>query len=45
MVYYIYQSAFKFYQMGYASTLAWALTVMLLGFTFLQVRLYRQADA
>jgi multiple sugar transport system permease protein len=45
MVYYIYQSAFKFYQMGYASTLAWALTVMLLGFTILQVRLYRQADA
>ena len=45
MVYFIYESAFIFYQMGYASTLAYALTVMLLGFTILQIRLYRRADA
>jgi multiple sugar transport system permease protein len=45
MVYFIYQSAFQFYEMGYASTLAYALTVMLLGFTILQIRLYRRADA
>jgi multiple sugar transport system permease protein len=45
MVYYIYESAFKFYEMGYASTLAYALTILLFGFTVMQVRLYRKADA
>jgi multiple sugar transport system permease protein len=45
MVYYIYESAFKFYEMGYASTLAFALFAMLLVFTALQLRLYRRADA
>jgi multiple sugar transport system permease protein len=44
MVYYIYESAFKFYEMGYASTLAYALFVLLLVFTVLQLRLYRRAD-
>jgi multiple sugar transport system permease protein len=42
MVFYIYQSAFKFYEMGYASTLAFALFAMLLVFTALQLRLYRK---
>jgi multiple sugar transport system permease protein len=45
MVYYIYESAFKFYEMGYASTLAFALFAMLLVFTAFQLRLYRSADA
>ncbi|MEV4620378.1 sugar ABC transporter permease [Asanoa sp. NPDC049573] len=44
MVYYIYEAAFKFYEMGYASTLAYGLFVLLLVFTVLQLRLYRRAD-
>jgi multiple sugar transport system permease protein len=44
MVYYIYESAFKFYEMGYASTLAYALFVLLLVFTVIQLRLYRRTD-
>jgi multiple sugar transport system permease protein len=45
MVFFIYESAFKFFEMGYASTLAFFLFVMLLAFTALQLRLYRRADA
>jgi multiple sugar transport system permease protein len=45
MVFFIYESAFKFYEMGYASTLAFTLFLMLLAFTALQLRLYRRADA
>jgi multiple sugar transport system permease protein len=45
MVYYMYLWGFKYYDMGYASTLAIALFVMLLAFTALQLRLIRQADA
>jgi multiple sugar transport system permease protein len=44
MVFYVYESAFKFYEMGYASTLAFALFLMLLGFTVLQLRLYRRTE-
>jgi multiple sugar transport system permease protein len=44
MVFFIYESAFKFYEMGYASTLAFLLFLMLLAFTALQLRLYRKAD-
>ena len=42
MVYYMYLWAFKYYDMGYASTLAFALFVMLLVFTALQLRLFRE---
>jgi multiple sugar transport system permease protein len=45
MVFYIYESAFKFYEMGYASTLAFFLFLLLLGLTALQLRLYRRSDA
>jgi multiple sugar transport system permease protein len=45
MMFYVYESAFQFFEMGYASTLAFALFAMLLGFTILQLRLYRKADA
>ena len=45
MVYFIYQAAFKFYQMGYASTLAFGLFALLFIVTLLQLRLYRRADA
>jgi multiple sugar transport system permease protein len=44
MVFFIYQAAFKFYQFGYASTLAFGLFAMLLVFTLIQLRLYRRAD-
>jgi multiple sugar transport system permease protein len=42
MVYYVYEAAFKFFEMGYASTLAFILFLMLLVFTALQLRLYRK---
>jgi multiple sugar transport system permease protein len=41
MVYFIYKAAFANYQMGYASTLAIVLFLMLLGVTAFQLRLYR----
>lgn len=44
MVYYIYQSAFKFYEMGYASTLAYGLFALLFLLTLVQLRLYRKAN-
>jgi len=44
MVFYIYQAAFKFYQMGYASTLSFVLFAMTLVFTAIQLWLYRKAD-
>jgi multiple sugar transport system permease protein len=44
MVYYMYLWAFKYYDMGYASTLAFALFAMLLVFTALQLRLFREGD-
>jgi ABC-type sugar transport system permease subunit len=40
-VYFIYKAAFANYQMGYASTLAIVLFLMLLGVTAFQLRLYR----
>jgi multiple sugar transport system permease protein len=45
MVYYMYLWAFKYYDMGYASTLAFALFLMLLVFTALQLRLFRRSEA
>jgi multiple sugar transport system permease protein len=44
MVYFIYQTAFINFDMGYASTLAYALFVMLLVFTVINLRLNRQAN-
>jgi multiple sugar transport system permease protein len=44
MVYFIYQTAFINFDMGYASTLAYALFMMLLVFTVINLRLNRQAD-
>jgi multiple sugar transport system permease protein len=45
MVYYIYLSAFKFYEMGYATALAFFLFAMVLAFTVFQLRLYRRYGA
>jgi multiple sugar transport system permease protein len=44
MVFFIYQAAFKFYQMGYASTLSFVLFAMTLVFTAIQLWLYKKAD-
>jgi multiple sugar transport system permease protein len=44
MVYYMYLWAFKYYDMGYASTLAFGMFAMLLVFTALQLRLFRGGD-
>jgi multiple sugar transport system permease protein len=42
MVYYIYLSAFKFYEMGYATALAFFLFAMVFVFTLIQLRLYKR---
>jgi len=44
MVYFIYEAAFKFYEFGYASTLAFGLLAILLVFTIIQLQLYRRGD-
>jgi multiple sugar transport system permease protein len=38
----IYQQAFAFFKMGYASALAWLFVVVLLAFTYLQITLSRR---
>jgi multiple sugar transport system permease protein len=38
-VLYLYQTAFRFLRMGYASALAWVLFLIILGFTLLQFRI------
>jgi multiple sugar transport system permease protein len=45
VLFYVYEAAFQFYEMGYASTIAFALFLMLLVFTALQLRLYRRQTA
>jgi multiple sugar transport system permease protein len=40
VVYYIYQQAFKFYRMGYASALAYTLFLLLFAISFVQFRWY-----
>jgi multiple sugar transport system permease protein len=44
MVFFIYQAAFKFYDMGYASTLAVGLFALLFVVTLVQLRLYRRGE-
>lgn len=39
---YLYMNAFKYFHMGYASTMAWVLFVIVLGFTLL---IFRSSDA
>jgi multiple sugar transport system permease protein len=43
VVYYVYESAFKFFEMGYASTIAFALFLMLFVFTLAQIRIQRRS--
>jgi multiple sugar transport system permease protein len=45
MVYYMYLWGFKYFDMGYASTLAFGLFVIMLVFTVFQLRLFRQGEA
>jgi multiple sugar transport system permease protein len=45
MVYFIYLTAFKFYEMGYATALAFFLFAIVLVFTLIQFRLYRRYGA
>ncbi len=40
-VLYLYNNAFKFFKMGYASALAWILFVIILAFTIVQLRMAR----
>ena len=40
IVYYIYQHAFKRFDMGYASAMAFALFVLMFGFTLIQMRFF-----
>jgi multiple sugar transport system permease protein len=42
VVFYIYTVAFRFFQMGYASALAYTLFVLLFGVSYLQFRWYRK---
>jgi multiple sugar transport system permease protein len=42
VVYWIYQNAFRFYELGYASALAYILFILLFGLSFLQYRWYRK---
>ena len=44
LVRYVYQTAFRDGEIGYASALAMALFLLMLGFTLLQLRLERRAD-
>ncbi|HLH72235.1 MAG TPA: sugar ABC transporter permease [Chloroflexota bacterium] len=37
-VYYLFQQGFNFYHMGYAAAMAWIFLVLVLAFTYLQVR-------
>ena len=42
VVYYMYLTAFKFFEMGYATAIAYALFAMIFVFTLLQLRFYRR---
>lgn len=45
IVYYMYQEAFQFFRMGYASAVTWALFILVFIFTVAQVRVYaRRAE-
>jgi ABC-type sugar transport system permease subunit len=44
IVYYLYQRAFEFQQMGYASAVAWVIFLILIALTVLQMRLARRRE-
>jgi multiple sugar transport system permease protein len=45
VLFYVYEAAFQYFEMGYASTIAFALFLLLILFTGLQLRLYRRQSA
>ena len=45
LVYDIYQNAFQYFRMGYASAEAVTLTLIVLGFTLIQFRAFREQEA
>jgi len=45
IVYYLYQQAFEFYRLGYASAVAWVLFAVIFVLTLLQNRLFRAEGA
>ncbi|OHD24240.1 MAG: sugar ABC transporter permease, partial [Spirochaetes bacterium GWB1_66_5] len=44
IVYYLYQRAFEFQEMGYASAVAWVIFLILIALTVLQMRLARKRE-
>jgi multiple sugar transport system permease protein len=44
IVYYLYQRAFEFQEMGYASAVAWLIFLILIGLTLFQLRLSRNKE-
>ena len=42
IVFYLWENAFRFYKMGFASAQAWFLFVILIGLTYVQFRVYRE---
>ena len=44
IVYYLYQRAFEFQEMGYASAVAWGIFLILISLTVLQMRLSRRRE-
>jgi multiple sugar transport system permease protein len=44
IVYYLYQRAFEFQEMGYASAVAWVIFLILIALTVLQMRLSRRRE-
>lgn len=45
IVYYIYNNAFEWFKMGYASAIAWVLFAMMFGFTLIQWRLSKKTGS
>ncbi|CAB3789689.1 carbohydrate ABC transporter permease [Pararobbsia alpina] len=45
IVFYIYENAFKFYKMGYASAMSMALLLIMIVYTTLQMRLFKAGES
>ena len=45
LVYYLYQRAFEFQEMGYASAVAWVIFIILIGLTMVQLALGRKKES
>ncbi|HTJ95629.1 MAG TPA: sugar ABC transporter permease [Pararobbsia sp.] len=45
IVYYIYENAFKFYKMGYASAMSMALLLIMIVYTAVQMRVFRAGES